>query len=256
MTTLRYRIATCPISRQIPPVRQFVLIEKKEAPWSAGLRAARANLLPGLILQAVMLSLLLGYYFYPPTTALLNELADLKATWGYLYSIVASIVAGAVIPELMRITLFQKGKVTRQNLGNFLFAAFHWAWSGALVDFLYRQQASWFGAEITFSVVATKVFIDQFIFNPFFATPVNSWCYDWKNAGFPWSGTSVFFTLRYYRNTIFPTLVATWGVWIPVVTILYSLPPLLQVPLFALALSLWVMILTWMSEQRTTTSEP
>lgn len=250
LTILRYRIATIQSARQIPRVREFVLKEKREAPWAAGLRAARANLIPGFILQAIMLSLLLGYYFYPPTTALLNQLADLKAEWGYLYSIVASVIAGAVIPEVMRITIFQKGKVTRANLGNFLFAAFHWAWSGALVDFLYRQQASWFGTEITFTVVATKVIIDQFIFNPFFAAPVNSWAYDWKNAGFPLRGIHLFFTLRYYRNTVVPTLVATWGVWIPVVTILYSLPPLLQIPLFALALSLWVMIFTWMSEQR------
>ena len=229
---------------------EFVIHERKEAPWAAGLRAARANLIPGLILQAIMLSLLLGYYFYPPTTELLNQLADLKSRWGYGYSIVASVIAGAVIPELMRIIIFQKGKVTRANLGNFLFAAFHWSWSGALVDFLYRQQAEWFGSEITFKVVAIKVLIDQFVFNPCFAAPVNSWAYDWKNAGFPLRGIHLFFTARYYRQTVIPTLVATWGVWIPVVTILYCLPPLLQIPLFALALALWVIIFTWMSEQR------
>jgi hypothetical protein len=47
-----------------------------------------------------------------------------------------------------------------------------------------------------------------------------------------------------------PTLFATWGVWIPVVTILYSLPSLLQIPLFGLALSMWVILYTWMSEQQ------
>ena len=103
---------------------EFVIHERKEAPWAAGLRAARANLIPGLILQAIMLSLLLGYYFYPPTTGLLNQLADLKWRWGYGYSIVASVIAGAVIPELMRIIIFQRGKVTRANFGNFLFAGF------------------------------------------------------------------------------------------------------------------------------------
>jgi hypothetical protein len=35
------------------------------------------------------------------------------------------------------------------------------------------------------------------------------------------------------------------------VAALYSLPSLLQIPLFSLALSLWVMLFTWMSEQRT-----
>ncbi|MDB4258966.1 hypothetical protein N9868_00515 [Akkermansiaceae bacterium] len=225
-------------------------VKDLEKPWEAGLRAARANLLPGLILQLIMLALLLGYYFYPPTTELLNKLADLKARWGYGYSVVAAIIAGAVIPEIMRIVVFQKGKLLRTNLGNFLFAAVHWAWSGAVVDLLYRQQAIWWGAEVTFKVVAIKVIIDQFVFNPLFAGPVNSWAYDWKNSGYSCRNLGRFFTASYYRRVIVPTLLATWGVWIPVVTILYSLPPLLQIPLFALALSLWVMIYTWMSEQR------
>jgi hypothetical protein len=49
---------------------------------------------------------------------------------------------------------------------------------------------------------------------------------------------------------VVPTLFATWGLWIPIVTILYSLPSLLQIPLFGLALSMWVLLYTWMSERR------
>jgi hypothetical protein len=56
--------------------------------------------------------------------------------------------------------------------------------------------------------------------------------------------------LKYYREVIVPILFATWGVWIPLVAILYSLPSLLQIPLFGLALAMWVMLYTWLSEQR------
>ena len=49
---------------------------------------------------------------------------------------------------------------------------------------------------------------------------------------------------------IIPILFATWGVWIPLVTIIYSLPSVLQIPLFALALAMWVMLYIWISEQR------
>ena len=44
----------------------------------AGLRAARANVIPALMVQGVMLALVLGYYFYPPTTEFLNRWAALK----------------------------------------------------------------------------------------------------------------------------------------------------------------------------------
>lgn len=216
----------------------------------AGLRAARANLLPGLLVQAVMLSLLLAYYFYPPTRNWLDQLAEIKARWSYGYSAVASIIAGAVIPEVLRIAVFQRGKPRRSNLANFLFAAPFWCFMGVTVDYFYRCQAVWFGAEAATAVVVKKVLVDQFLYNPLFAAPVTTWLYDWKNRGYKTAGIREFFTAAYYRDAILPALFATWGVWIPVVSILYSLPSLLQIPLFGLALALWVMLYTWMSEQR------
>ncbi len=44
-----------------------------------------------------------------------------------------------------------------------------------------------------------------------------------------------------------PTLLATWAVWIPLMAIIYSLPLALQFPLFSLALTFWVLLLTYMT---------
>jgi hypothetical protein len=220
-----------------------------DRPWTAGLRAARANVLPGLIVQALMLSTLMAYYFYPPARGGFDQLAAVKARLGYGYSAINSIVAGAVIPELLRILFFQRGKFRRSNLSNLLFTAPFWCLMGLAVDYFYRCQAGWFGGEVTVAVVTKKVLVDQFLYNPLFACPVTTWLYDWKSRGFRFHGTDVFFTGAYYRDHVLPTLFATWGVWIPVMLILYSLPSMLQIPLFGLALSLWVMLYTWMSEQ-------
>ena len=225
-------------------------VTRRDPPWAAGLRAARANLLPGLMVQGIMLALLLAYYFYPPTHDWLDRLAVLKARWGYGYSAVASIIAGAVIPEVMRVLVIQKCGVRRSNFTNLLFTIPFWCFMGLVVDFFYWQQAGWFGSEANFHVVWKKVLVDQFLYNPLFAAPVTAWLYDWKNNGYRMAGTARFFTAAYYQETVMATLFATWGVWIPVVTILYSLPSLLQIPLFALALSLWVILYTWMSEHR------
>lgn len=221
---------------------------KREAPWAAGLRAARANLVPALIVQGIMLSLLLAYYFYPPTTLWLDQLADLKEKWGYGYSAIAAVIAGAFIPEIMRIAVFQKARLLKQNFSNLLFTIPYWGIMGLIVDRLYRTQADIFGSEITFQIVTMKVLVDQFLFTPLFAAPCAAWFYDWKNSAYSLKNISRFFTPRYYRDVIVPVLFATWGVWIPIVTILYSLPQLLQIPLFALALSLWVILFTWISE--------
>lgn len=222
----------------------------RQAPWVAGLHAARANAVPGLIVQGVMLGLFLAYHYYPPTTALLNQLADLKACWGYAYSAATAIIAGAFVPELLRIVVFQNLKLRRSNLDNLLFTIPFWCLMGVTVDGFYRLQSLWFGGEPVFAVVVKKVLVDQFVYNPLFAAPFTAMLYDWKNRGYGRHGLGVFFTAGYYRNVVVPTLFATWGVWIPVVTILYSLPPLLQIPLFGLALSMWVMLYTWMSERR------
>lgn len=225
-------------------------LSRREAPWTAGLRAARANLAPGLIVQGLMLSMLLAYYFYPPMRGWLNGLADIKARWGYGYSAVNGILAGALIPELLRIVVFQKCRLRAANFTNLLFSVPFWCTMGMVVDFFYRCQAGWFGSEATFPVVTKKVLVDQFLYNPLYAAPVTAWLYDWKNRGYRTAGIGTFFTVGYYRDVVVPTLFATWGVWIPVVAILYSLPSLLQIPLFGLALSLWVILYTWMSEQR------
>jgi len=197
-----------------------------------------------------MLAVLLAYYFYPPMRGWLDALAEIKARWGYGYSAVNAILAGAIIPELLRIFIFQQARVRRFNFSNLLFTVPFWGVMGVTVDFFYRCQAGWFGEAATFPIVAKKVLVDQFLYNPLFAAPMTTWLYDWKSRGYRTRGTGVFFTPGYYRDLILPTLFATWGVWIPVVSILYSLPSLLQIPLFGLALSWWVVLYTWMSEQR------
>jgi hypothetical protein len=223
---------------------------QREAPWVAGLRAARANVVPGLIVQGLMVAVVISYYFYPPMRGWLDGLAQVRMRWGYGYAVVNSIIAGALIPELLRVSFFQRWKFQRSNFSNLCFTVPFYGFIGLAVDLFYRQQALWFGEAVTVAVVTKKVLVDQFLYNPLFACPVMNWLYDWKARGYRLEGTSVFFTVGYYREFVVPTLFATWGVWIPVVVTLYSLPTLLQIPLFGLALSLWVMLYTWMAEQR------
>jgi hypothetical protein len=233
----------------LPSEHSIPQIIPRDRPWTAGLRAARANVVPGLIVQALMFSALMAYYFYPPARGWFDHLAATKARLGYGYSAINSVVAGAVIPELLRIFFFHRGQFRRSNFSNLLFTVPFWCMMGLAVDCFYRCQAGWFGGEATVAVVTKKVLVDQFLYNPLFACPVTTWLYDWKSRGFRLRGTTAFFTIEYYRDHVLPTLFATWGIWIPVTLILYSLPSILQIPLFGLALSLWVMLYTWMSEQ-------
>ena len=212
-----------------------------------GWEAARANLAPALFIQGLMLALLAGYYFVPAVAALLNDLAAYKLRHGFVFVVIAAIAAGAFVPELFLIFFFQRGRPTRRNLRNLLFTVPIWAIDGVLVDLLYRSEAAWLGNVVTFPVVLGKLCIDQFGYNPFFAAPFGVLTYEWKNTGFSLESLVRGFTWDHYRDKIVPTLLATWSVWIPLMAIIYSLPLALQFPLFSLALTFWVLLLTYMT---------
>jgi hypothetical protein len=223
-----------------------------EKPLWIGLKAARANLIPGLIIQTVMLAVVLAYYWHEPTRTCLNVVAQWKARLGYLFSVPLAMFAGALLPEVLRVLVFQRGTVRRENAEMFVFGVVFWGFIGACADTLYRLQALWFGSDPTFPVLVKKVAVDQFLYNPLWAAPISVWAYEWKNQGYATKGISAFFSFGFYRAQIFPALIATWGVWLPVMTIIYSLPPLLQIPLFGLALSFWVLILTYITSKKPT----
>lgn len=207
----------------------------------------RPNIRPGLVVQALMFAVLVGYFVFPPFRQGLENLARTKEEWGYLYSGLAGVVAGALLPELLRVAVFQKGRPARQNILNLLFTMPFWGMMATFVDIFYRAQAQWFGDEATFEIVFKQVAVDQLVYTPFFSTPLTVWLYDWRNRGYTWPKD--FYTRSYCMDRILPTLLANWVVWIPIVVVLYSLPEAVQIPLFALALSLWVIIYTWMSEE-------
>ena len=214
-----------------------------------GWEAAKANAVPALIIQAIMLALLIAFYASPAAAAALGRLAQFKREHGLTFVIVASITAGALIPELFLILFFQRGRPHRGNLRNLLFTIPVWGFDGSLVDLLYRSEAAWFGDVVTMPVVFAKICVDQFGYNPFFAAPFGVLTYEWKNRGFSMRPVRDLFTWKHYRDKIIPTLVATWAVWIPLMAIIYCLPLALQFPLFGLALSFWVLLLTYMTNR-------
>jgi hypothetical protein len=159
------------------------------------------------------------------------------------------VLAGAIVPELFVIFFFQRRRFRRENLRNLAFTVPTWGIDGILVDLMYRLNAAWFGDVTTVWVVTAKILVDQLGYNPFFAAPAEVLVYEWKNEGFSWKSLHRALTWKHYRNKIVPTLLATWAVWGPLMAIIYSLPFALQFPLFSIALTFWVLLLTYMTNR-------
>jgi hypothetical protein len=224
-------------------------VSRTNNPFTIGFRAARANLLPGLLIQALMVALVLAYYWWPASRSAFQALASAKAQWGYAFSFTVSVIAGALLPTLLKITLLQPGRPSRADLAEFLFLLVFWGLDGMIVDAFYRFQALIFGAHPDLLTIIKKVLVDQFLYNSLFAAPYAVSCYEFKNHHYRLATLRRIFTFDFYRTHAIPTLCATWVVWIPVTAAIYALPSLLQIPLFALALTFWVLMLAYITSR-------
>jgi hypothetical protein len=146
-------------------------------PWLIGVQAARANVWPGLCVQISMAVLVMAYYRVGWSRPWFDWLAHAKQRGGFFFSVPAAMVAGGLVPEILRIVFFQGWRPRWHNVRDLAFTLPYWGTAGFTVDVLYRAQTLWFGSGIAWQTLAAKVCVDQFIYNPecrFYATKKNA----------------------------------------------------------------------------------
>jgi hypothetical protein len=232
--------------------------------FRAGLASARENALPGLFLWVFASAIVAAYFFLEPLTAALDALGRLKARGGFLYSALSTALFGGLIPFLWRLGSHARASSRARVAGTALpiplwtvpawqaalFLGLFWAWKGIEVDLLYRAQALVFGNGARFSVIAPKVIVDQFVYNPLWAAWTQVVAYWWLEKGFkpaPGEGRTL---LRQMGSRSVTILISTWGIWIPMVSIIYAMPASLQIPLFNIVLCFWGLMLASLSREK------
>lgn len=196
--------------------------------------------------------LLLGaaYLWNPWTHRLFQQLALVRSEYGLLFSFSGTSLASALLPELLR-PLIPRPSSGREDVPGLaqrlLFAIPFWGLIGMQVDLFYRLQFLIFGPSDSISVIIGKVLVDAFVYCPVLAIPEAVCVFLWKDHNFTHRGFHGWTPLRFYALRIFPVLMANWMVWIPLVFIIYSLPPALGIPFFIIAQSFWVMVFTTLS---------
>ena len=213
-----------------------------EAPWRAGLRSARANLLPGLVLQAVALALVLAYYWHPPTQRIFARLSELCVDFGLVSGILSTGFCGGVVPFLYLRYGPRGGARLGWRQGAFLTA--FWAYKGFEIGLFYRLLAWAVGEHHDVRTVILKAFLDQLVYCPLFAVPLTVLAYEWSEGGF--STAKVAADMRapgWYGRRVLPMLLSSLGVWLPAVAIIYTLPTPLQLPLQNVVLCFFTLLL-------------
>lgn len=209
--------------------------------------SVRANLLPGLFLQALMVVFAVTYLTHGGTQAFLGRVADYKEQTGYAFAFFSYIFAGAFLPECMRVIFFQSGRVHRLNLWLFLTAAPLWGLVGMLVDGFYRLQTSWFGSGNDWQTILSKLLVDQFIFAPFLCNLLIVCYFLWRDCGYNRTVLPLIFCRSFIPERLLPVQMAGWLIWIPGVILVYFMPPLLQLPVAVTIQIFWVLTLTTVS---------
>lgn len=206
--------------------------------------AIGANLLPGMCLQLFALSIGLSYFYWPASQQIFQFFADLKAEYGVVYAVISTSIFGGLLPFLY---LLVSGKIRFLHFQQLLFYLFIWAMLGWVINAFYGFQVLLFGEGTDWQTIVKKTVFDQFVFSVFVTAPFIALAFLWKDQQFNWQKTKMQFE-DLIKVQIPTTVVTTWIIWIPAVSLIYMMPTNLQIPLFNLVLCFFVLILAILNE--------
>ncbi|OGK06455.1 MAG: hypothetical protein A2W80_12060 [Candidatus Riflebacteria bacterium GWC2_50_8] len=212
-------------------------------------QAFKANIKPGAILWLLMVVFFVAYATNTAFSTGLGKVSALKISVGYPFSFGVYVLFAALMPEILKIIFFQKGKATAQNLRNLIFVGLLFGVMGILTDIFYGYQARWFGEETGLRTLFLKAFVDQGLYSPVANFLLVSIFFVREN-GFSSKVFKRILTARFAFVKVLPVVVAGWCVWIPGVMLVYSMPTALQLPVASLILCFWVLIFSFVAEQR------
>ena len=207
--------------------------------------AIGANLLPGLCLQLFALTIALSYFYWPASQPTFQFFADLKAEYGALYAMISTSIFGGLLPFLY---MFLSRKIKFLPVQQLLFYLLVWAMLGGVINAFYGFQVVLFGEGTDWLTIMKKTAFDQLVFSVFITAPFIALAFLWKDQQFNWQQTKIHFD-DLIKVQIPTTVVTTWIIWIPAVSLIYMMPTNLQIPLFNLVLCFFVLILAILNVQ-------
>ncbi len=194
-------------------------------------------------LLVAMSLLVIGYYFWPSAALVLSRYAAWQHSGGIVRAGLAGGFAGGILSELSLICLRDGGRWRAANLENILFRFGAFFLSAIVVFIFYEWQAVWFGTGLSWRVLLPKVLVDQFIFTVFWSTPYQTIVFRWQALRYSSARLWNELNAKFVVERMLPVLVTNWMFWIPGVTLIYSMPLILQMPINIFAMAIWSLLL-------------
>lgn len=222
----------------------------KKSFWEDFILSARANALPAIGLQSVALFMLWAYHFWPAARLALEQLAEWKQSTGYIFSFVASALAGGLLPFILQ--RFQKGNHRRIEAKFLPDLLLSWGARGCLVDAFYRLQTALWGDNALPQTLLIKIFCDLVIFSPLLAVPSIAIMFSWTDSKRQWKQFREVFAVglrQWFMRDVWPLARMAWVVWLPALAVIYALPAGLQFPVQVVIQCLWALILVVVTDK-------
>ena len=218
----------------------------------AGLKAAKQTLKPAMFVWATMAGVALLYYLVPASQNFFTALTKLQTQMGLLFPFFGMGLSVGLIAEIVKVSTSKEKRWTRENTTNAGFNLLIFGTLGVFQNYFYQLQTSFFGTGTSWQVLVPKVLLDQFVWTVFFANPYQTILYVWKNHGYSFKKVASQMQpfKAFWGTQILPVLITNWAFWIPMVSIIYCFPANLQLPLAILAVTIWVLLLTILTSQK------
>jgi hypothetical protein len=216
-----------------------------------GVIAAKKTMKPALLVWGLMAGIAASYYFVPASHGLFAGLIAVQKWMGVLFPSLGMGLSVGLLVEGVKVAVSKNKHWTRENTINALFNFAVFGMMGVTQYYRYAFQENFFGTGTSWRVLMPKVMFDQFVWTVFFANPYQCILYLWRNKGFSWKrvGSEVFPFKAFWGTRMLPVLISNWAFWIPMASIVYCFPSELQVPLAILAVSMWVMLLSVLTQK-------
>ena len=200
-------------------------------------------------LLVAMGAILVGYYFWPPFARAISAYGEWQAAGGVLRTGLVAGFAGGVISELSVIYFRDGDRWKLRHVEDMIFRFVLFFLGGMIVAVFYDYQAFWFGQGHSLGTLAPKVLVDQFVFSVLWSTPYYALAFRWQGVRYSparlWSEMKPAFLFE----RMLPVLITNWMFWIPGVTIIYSMPLPLEMPLNIFGTAIWGVLLAALAKK-------
>lgn len=214
-----------------------------------GVAAALKSTKPALVVWGMMTTIALLYYLAPASKAAFEALVAFQAKTGVFFPSIGMGLSVGILVEVVKVLVSPTKRWTLTNTANATFNFIIWSLMGVTQYYRYAWQVEVFGAGNSFAELVTKVAFDQFVWTVLFANPYQAILYLWKNNRYSWRAVARIATpfRTFWGTQMLPMLISNWAFWIPMAFLVYYFPPELQIPMSILAVTIWVILLSFLT---------